>query len=207
MTPEDIEAAFTRADGTFVFARWGRPIAPVVFGVDARTLEITKGAIEAFSALSGHPLAETDPELGSNLMLFFLREWSELTEVPGLDHLIPELAELTTRLAEVDANQYRIFRFDEGGAIRACFAFVRMDDEMAKVSAEAIALAQIVQSGLLWSDTMFQKAGPLALVDDVLILRPDVADLLRADYDPVIPSSSRDASIALRLFARIPRAQ
>ena len=31
MTPEQIEACFTRDDGRFAFARWGRPIVPVVF--------------------------------------------------------------------------------------------------------------------------------------------------------------------------------
>jgi hypothetical protein len=34
----DIAALFTRADGQFLFARWGRPIAPVVFGVEDATV-------------------------------------------------------------------------------------------------------------------------------------------------------------------------
>ena len=63
---------FTRADGEFAFARWGRPIAPVVFGVDDATLGVFKGAIEAVVMLAGHQMAETDPELGSNLMIFFM---------------------------------------------------------------------------------------------------------------------------------------
>ena len=33
MGPAEVEALFTRADGAYLFARWGRPIVPVVFGV------------------------------------------------------------------------------------------------------------------------------------------------------------------------------
>ena len=36
MTPEDVATHFTRTDGTYLFARWGRPVAPVVFGVEDR---------------------------------------------------------------------------------------------------------------------------------------------------------------------------
>ena len=71
MTPQDIEAIFTRSDGRFAFARWGRPIAPVVFGVDDATLAVVKGAVEATCQLVRQPIVETDPELGSNLMMFF----------------------------------------------------------------------------------------------------------------------------------------
>lgn len=207
MTPDEIEAAFTRSDGTFLFTRWGRPIAPVVFGVDDATLNTVKGAIEAFSALTGHPLAETDPELGSNLMIFFMRDWEELLEVKDLDRLIPDLGPLVQKLRAADANQYRVFRMDTNNAIRACFVFVRMDDDLSKLPAEAVALAQVVQSALLWSDTMFSGSGPLAMSDGVLILRPEIADLLRAAYDPVIPSVSTEPATALRLAARLPQAQ
>ena len=34
---------FTRHDGGYLFARWGRPIVPVVFGVDDATLSVVKG--------------------------------------------------------------------------------------------------------------------------------------------------------------------
>lgn len=70
LTPEEIQALFTRSDGSYGFARWGRPIAPIVFGVQEETLTVVKGAIEAVATLAGHPMAETDPELGSNLMFF-----------------------------------------------------------------------------------------------------------------------------------------
>src|SRR5690606_13874661 len=115
-TPDAIAALFTRASGDYAFARWGRPIVPVVFGVEDATIATLKGAIEAVVTLAGHKMAETDPELGANLMVFFLRDWDELRQVPDLDQLIPGLAPLIDRLEATDANQYRSFRFDADGA-------------------------------------------------------------------------------------------
>lgn len=203
MTPDEIAALFTRADGQYLCARWGRPIVPVVFGVDDATLSVLKGAIEAVVTLAGHKMAETDPELGANLMVFFCRDWDELPEVPNLDRLIPDLAPLCTRLAGVGANQYRVFRFDDAGAIKAAFVFLRMDDDLAAVSAETLALSQAVQTILLWSDTAFAEVSPLALVDGQVILRPEIAGVIRAAYDRILPPVARDASHALRLAARM----
>ena len=203
----EIESLFRREDGQFAFARWGRPIAPIVFGVTDETLSVIKGALEAVMALSGHKMAETDPELGSNMMFFFFRDWDELPEVPGLDRLIPELAALLERLKAVDANQYRIFHFDSDGGIKACFVFLRMDEHLSDVPAETLALSQVVQSILLWSDTAFQKTSPLAIVDGKTILRPEIAGLIRAAYDPIMPVQSGDPSHALRLAARVGLAQ
>ena len=204
LSPDEIEALFTRADGEFRFARWGRPIAPIVFGVDDKTLSTIKGAIEAVVALAGHEMAETDPELGVNLLIFFCRDWDELAEVPDLDRLVPDLGPLLARLKAADANQYRIFRFDAAGAIKASFVFVRMDREMAQVPAETLALSQVVQTILLWSDRAFTDASPLARVPETgaVILRPDIAAVIRAAYDPVLPGFAQDASHALRLAAR-----
>jgi hypothetical protein len=203
MDAAEIEALFTREDGAFLFARWGRPIAPVVFGVQDETLGVIKGALEAVMALSGHKMAETDPELGSNLMLFFFREWDELPAVPGLDRLIEGLPELVERLKRADANQYRVFHFDADGAIKACFVFLRMDEELGAVPAETLALSQIVQSVLLWSNVAFRARSPLAVVGEKTILRPEIAGLLRAAYDPVLPNAATDSSHALRLAARL----
>jgi hypothetical protein len=204
VTPEAIEALFTRSDGTYLSARWGRPIVPVVFGVEDDTLRTVKGAIEAVVALAGHRMAETDPELGANLMLFFLRDWRELLEVRDLDRLIPELAHLVPRLEATEANQYRVFRFDAAGGIRACFAFVRMDAELEAVPAEVLALSQAVQAILLWSDRAFTDRSALVRTEGgATILRPEVAAVIRAAYDPVLPVLAQDASHALRLSARI----
>jgi len=203
MTPQDIEALFTRSDGAYTFARWGRPIAPVVFGVTEDTLSLVKGAFEAVVGLAGHQMAETDPELGSNCMVFFFRDWDELTEVPDLDRLVPDLGPLVQRLKAAGANQYRFFRFDDDGGIKAAFVFLRMDEELSRVPADTLALAQVVQTMLLWSDTAFTDRSPLALSDGVTILRPDIAGVIRAAYDPVLPPVSHDPSHALRLLARM----
>jgi len=206
MEPDAVARLFTRSDGAYLFARWGRPIAPVVFGVEDQTVSTLKGAIEAVVALAGHQMAETDPELGANLMVFFFREWDELTETPNLDRLIPDLAETVERLKAVDANQYRSFRFDAAGAIQAAFVFVRMDTEMARVPAETIALSQVVQTILLWSDTAFTDSSPLAAAPgQPAVLKPEIAAVIRAGYDPILPASATDASHALRLAARIGR--
>ncbi|SEM62040.1 hypothetical protein SAMN04488077_106120 [Roseovarius tolerans] len=206
LEPAEIEALFTRTNGTFLFARWGRPIVPIVFGVDDRTLGIVKGAIEAVVALADHKMSETDPELGANLMIFFFRDWEELREVPDLDRLVPDLGPLVDRLITAGANQYRIFRFDEAGAIRASFVFLRMDEELSAVPAETLALSQIVQTVLLWSDRAFTDRSPLAaLPSGELVLRPEIGALIRAGYDPVLPAVAQDPSHALRLSARLTR--
>ncbi|MBF9059272.1 hypothetical protein HKCCSP123_08765 [Rhodobacterales bacterium HKCCSP123] len=209
LTPDEVTALFTRADGQYLFARWGRPIVPVVFGVEDATVSILKGAIEAVVALADHRMAETDAELGANLMVFFIRDWAELTATPNLDRLIPDLAETVARLEGADANQYRAFRFDETGAIKAAFVFVRMDAAMSAAPAETIALSQIVQTILLWSDTAFLGQSPLAVLKagGPAILKPQIADLIRAAYDPVMPAHATDPSHALRLAARLPRPQ
>ena len=203
MTPDEIEALFTRQSGGYAFARWGRPLAPVVFGVEDATLGVIKGAIEAVGQLAGLSITETDPELGANFIWFFLTDWSELPDVPNLDRLVPDLGPLVERLQQVEANQYRTFRFDEAGAIKACFVFLRMDAHLSKVPAETLALSQVVQSMLLWSDLAFRDRSPLAVAGETTVLRPDIAALIRAAYDPVMPAVADDASHALRLSARV----
>jgi hypothetical protein len=136
-------------------------------------------------------------------MMLFCREWDDLSAVPDLDRLVPELADLVVRLIKADANQYRIFRFDDQGAIQACFIFLRMDDQLSEVPADTLALSQAVQSIVLWSDVAFRDASPLAMVGGNAVLRPDIAGVIRAVYDKVMPAVAHDPSHALRLAARI----
>ena len=202
MGPEAVAALFTRSDGSYLFARWGRPIVPVVFGVDDATLGVVKGAVQAVVALAGHEMEEVDAELGANLMIFFCRDWDELRGVPNLERLVPGLDGLCDRLIAGDANQYRIFRFDALGAIKACFVFLRMDAHLSAVPAETLALNQAVQVIVLWSDLAFREASPLVMAGDVAVLRPDIAGVIRAGYDRVLPGVATDASHALRVAAR-----
>lgn len=202
MTPEAVAALFTRSDGSYLFARWGRPIVPVVFGVDDATLGVVKAAVQAVVALAGHDMEEVDAELGANLMMFFCRDWDELRSVPNLERLVPGLDALCDRLIAGDANQYRIFRFDTVGAIKAAFVFLRMDAHLMAVPAETLALSQAVQTIVLWSDLAFRAASPLAMAGDVAVLRPEIAAVIRAGYHPVMPGVATDASHAFRIAAR-----
>ena len=204
----EIEALFRRESGDYTFARWGRAISPVVFGVNDETLKVVKGAIEAVCLVSNHHMAETDPELGSNAMFFFFSDWAELLDVPKLDELVPDLASMVARVSAADANQYRVFRFDEEGAIKACFTFIRMDKHLSDVPAETLALSQAVQMMVLWSDRAFLQVSPLAVMGGGgVIVKPEISGLLAAAYDAVMPVAASDPSHALRLSARMPRKQ
>ncbi|WP_054004045.1 hypothetical protein [Shimia sp. SK013] len=205
MTPEDVQTLFTRDDGSYGFARWGRPIAPIVFGVQDETLGTVKGAIEAVATLVGHQMAETDPELGSNLMVFFFREWEELLAVPDLGRMIPELDNLVDKLTAADATRYRAFRFDNEGAIQAGFVFLRMTEEMLEIPAEALALGEAVQVIVTWGSKAFSEVSPLAVIPEsgATVLKPEIAAVIAAAYDRMLPAAADDASHALRLFARL----
>jgi hypothetical protein len=206
--PDTIAPMFTRSDGRYLFARWGRPIAPVAFGVDDATLTVLKDALAAVCALAGHPMTDLDPELGANLMFFFVEDWQELLDVPNFDRLIDGLAPLVARLQEAGANQYRVFRFDANGAIKVCFVFVRMDGDLHAIPAADLALHEAAQAMLLWSDTAFAGRTVLARTPaGGTILAPDLGPVLRAAYDPVLPAFADDPSHALRLAARVARAQ
>ncbi|MGI9394182.1 MAG: hypothetical protein ACR2OY_06010, partial [Boseongicola sp.] len=161
-----------------------------------------KGAIEAIVLLANHQTAEHDPEFGANLLMFFFQDWDELLEARDIDRLVPDLEPLVARLQDAQANQYRLFRFDEDGAIKATFVFLRMDKALSDIPAEELALAQAAQSVLLWSEQAFVDQGPLGKVGDAVILRPDIASVIRAAYDPVLPPVAKDLSHAMRLAAR-----
>ena len=201
---DSIEAYFTRSDGQYFFARWGRPIAPVVFGVEDETLVTLKTAIQSMALLANHELAETDPELGSNAMFFFFLSWDELLEVNDLDRIIPDLGNLVEHLKSFQANQYRFFRFDADGGIKAVFTFICMDENLTSVCAEVLCLNQVVQMFLLWSDDAFKNNSPTLITKKGgVILNPIIGDIVRAVYDPTMPLVADDKSHALRAQARI----
>ena len=206
MTPAEIEHLFTRGDGDYLCARWGRPIVPAVFGTDDATLAVVKGAIEAMVVLADHKMADTDPELGANLLMFYFRDWSELEGVPGLDELVDGLAPLVEKVQAGGANQSRLFRFDEAGAIKACISFAQMDGELSAMPAEILALSQASQMILTWSSWAFSTQSALVREGRDLILRPEIAAVVRAAYDPVLPAASRDPAHAMRIAARVPKA-
>lgn len=203
MTADDIAPLFTRADGTFLCARWGRPIVPVIFGVEEETLATLKGAIEAVTRIAGVEIGETDPELGANLMVFFCRDWADLLGVPNLDRLLDDLPGLVHRLTAAGATRYQTQRYEADGTIRLCISFVRMDAAMAAQPADAIALALAAHMILSWSDRAFADRSPLAQVNGHAVLHPQIAGVIAAAYDPILPAVARDPAHAYRLAARV----
>lgn len=188
MTADQIAALFTRPDGTFLCARWGRPVAPVIFGLADESLGVFRGAIRAGFAHAGHPVADTDAEMGANLMLFFTRDWTDLADLPDLDRLtgMPDLAD---RLRRAGADQYRVFRFDADGGIRACLGFLRLSGALADSHPAALAEAVFMRCALTFAEEIVPSA--------------PMAALIRAAYAPVLPVAAADPSHALRLAARI----
>lgn len=188
LSPDDIQRLFTREDGSFLCARWGRPLAPVIFGLADETLDVFRAAIRAVATHSGAAMAETDPEMGSNLMVFFTRDWDELTGLPDLDRLTGQ-ADLPVRLAASGADHYRLFRFDPDGGIRACLIFLRMSGALAEAHPAELAEALAVRAMLTFAHEVTPS--------------PALAALIRAAYDPVLPVAANDPSHALRLAARM----
>lgn len=203
MTADELAACFTGPDGRYLCARWGRPIVPVVFGVADATLGVIKGAIEAIAALAGHPVSDTDPELGANHMVFFLRDWSDLTSAPALEGLIDGLAPLVARLAARQALQYRQFRFDEQGGIKAVFTFLRVTPEVEQLAAEDLALDLAARAMLTWAEGAFATLPSLVVKDGASVVNPALAGVIRAAYDPALPVAATDPAHALRLMARV----
>lgn len=183
-----IAALFTQGDGSFLCARWGRPVAPVVFGLDDASLAVFRAALAAVYADARHPMADTDPEMGANLMIFAVREWEDLAGLPDLDRLTG-MADLPGRLATQSADRYRLLRFDADGAIRACLSFLRLGGALADAHPAALAEDTGVNSALSFAQHVTPTDG--------------IAAVIRAAYDPLLPAAARDPSHALRLAARL----
>lgn len=188
MTADQIAALFTRPDGTFLCARWGRPVAPVIFGLADESLRVFRGAIRAGFAHAGHPVADTDAEMGANLMLFFVRDWTDLAGISDLDRLTG-MADLLERLRRAEADQYRVFRFDADGGVRACLGFLRMSGALADSHPAHLAEALFMRCALTFAGNVVPSA--------------PMAALIRAAYAPVLPVAAADPSHALRLAARM----
>jgi len=188
LTADQIQTLFTKSDGSFLCARWGRPVAPVIFGLADETLDIFRSVIRAGFNHARHPVVETDPEMGANLMVFFVRDWAELAEVPDLAELTG-IPDLPARLAGQSADQYRLFRFDDSGAIRACMVFLNMSGTLADAHPAALAVRVMMQSALTFAADF--------TADE------EMAALIRAAYDPVLPVAVDQPVHALRLAARL----
>lgn len=203
LSPGGVARLFTQ-DKTYKFARWGRPIAPVVFGTDDASLNEIKAAIDQTVHVTGQRTVETDPELGSNFMWFFCANWADVAGVPDLDQLIPNLHAVLDRLEASNSNLYRYFAFDADGGIKFCAILVRLQGAVADLPIQTLITGEVVQSLLLWSNDAFTQNSPIAIVKEngICIVKPEYAALIRAAYDPVMPVSATDQTHAMRLSAR-----
>jgi len=195
---------FTAKDGTYRFSRWGREIAPMVLGIDDTTLDHLKDAMAEVMTIANMKFAESDPELGANLMMFFCQDWDELDMVPNLDKLLPDFEILKASLKRSGANQYRTFSFDDNGGIKVCIVLLRYDEHMAETSIQTLGVGQMAQCILLWGDEAFTTESPIAMVpqNGICIVKPGYGAVINAAYDPALPPSATDASHAIRLAAR-----
>jgi hypothetical protein len=199
-----VQDLFTAKDGSYRFSRWGRAIAPVVFGVDDDTIGHLKDAMRSVVSIAEMDLADTDPEFGANLMIFFCQDWDELDIVPNLDKMIPDFDILKASLKRTGANQYRTWSFDDTGAIRLAIVLLRYDEAMADTTVQALGVGQMMQVILLWGEEAFDAETPIGILpqNGVCVVKPEYAAVIRAAYDPALPPSATDASHAMRLAAR-----
>jgi hypothetical protein len=68
--------------------------------------------------------------------------------------------------------------------------------------AQDLALSEAAQMILLWGPRAFAQTSCLARVDGAAVLRPQIAALIAAAYDPRLPAAAQDAAHGLRLAAR-----
>ena len=137
-------------------------------------------------------------------MWFFCKEWEEILSVPDLKKLIPNLNDIVKKLQTTSTKSYRIFAFDNEGGIKMCVQLIKVSDETAEMSIQALATGETFQCLVLFSSKAFIDESPIAQIsqNNLCVPKPEYAALVRAAYDPVLPVSSQDKSHALRLFAR-----
>jgi len=191
---------FTRSDKSFRFARWGRPLAEVVYGTNEEGAAVFAEALKRVAGLAGLETGIEDEELGANFMVFLVEDWRQLSETPNMDKLIPDLDKLVSTLQGSGANQYRIFAFDETGAVKLCITLLRYDEQMQAVAPQAVALSQAVMGMLLWSDNAFTSETPVAQLEGGRVaVKPWFQDMIRAAYADGVPAASDDPVTARKI--------
>ena len=146
--------------------------------------------------------------MGANFMVYVMSDWAHATRAPNLPNFLPDLPALIQRLTEANANRYRVFAFDDAGAIRAAITLLRYDEQMQAAPVDYIALTEAALGMLVYDEAGVAADRPVVMArfedDDArAIMSPWHAMLLRAAYDPAIPAGSKDPALAMRLAARI----
>lgn len=192
----------------FKFARWGGPIAPTVIGLDEGGARLFGEAIRLVAGIAGREVEDIDPEMGANFLVYVMQDWAHAARAPNLPNFLPDLPALIERLTAANANRYRVFAFDDQGAIRAAITLLRYDEQMRAAPVDYIALTEAALGMLVYDEAGVAEDRPVVMArfdedEPRAMLSPWHAQLLRAAYDPRIPAGSKDPSLALRLAARI----
>ena len=193
----------------FKFARWSGSISPVVVGLDDKGTQLFEEAIGAIAEVAGLKIDEIDPEMGANMMVYVMGDWAHAKQAPNLPTFLPDLPALIDRLNQANANRYRVFAFDDAGAIRASITLLRYDEQMQEAPVDYIALTEAVLATLVFDERGVAEDRPVIIAkfedDDyaLAVLSPWHAKLLKAAYDPTIPAASGETSLAMRLAARV----
>lgn len=192
----------------FKFARWAGPIAPAVIGLDERGAKLFGEAVRALAEAAGHPMAAEEPQSGEGFHIYVMKSWADAARMPGLPDFLPELPALISRLTQAQANCYRVFAFDDQGAIRSAITMLCYDERMQAAPVDYIALTEAALGMMVYDEAGVSEDRPVAMADfgdgdQRAVLQPWHAQLLRAAYDPSIPAGSKDPALALRLAARI----
>lgn len=206
---EDIERIQALFGGdSFKFARWGCAIAPAVIGLDEAGGRLFGEAIRVVANVAGVEMEDIDQEMGANFLVYVMQDWAHASRAPNLPGFMPDLPALIERLQAASANRYRVFAFDDQGAIRAAITLLRYDDQMRAAPVDYIALTEAALGMLVYDEAGVAADRPviMAHIDEGearAAISPWHARLLRAAYDPAIPAGSKDPTLALRLAARL----
>ncbi|MEX2518471.1 MAG: hypothetical protein WD969_03965 [Paracoccaceae bacterium] len=194
---------------TFKFARWGCAIAPAVIGLDEPGGRLFGEAIKLVANVAGVQMEDIDQEMGANFLIYVMQDWAHASRAPNLPGFLPDLPALIERLQAASANRYRVFAFDDQGAIRAAITLLRYDDQMRAAPVDYIAMTEAALGMLVYDEAGVAADRPVVMTrldedgEARAALSPWHARLLRAAYDPAIPAGSKDPALALRLAARL----
>ena len=191
---------------SFKFARWGGAISPAVIGLDAAGGRLFGEAVRVLAGHAGAAMANGEAE--ANLLIYVMKGWRDAARAPNLPDFLPDLPALIARLEAAGANRYRVFAFDDAGAIRASITLLRYDEQMRAAPVDYIALTEAALALLVFDEGGVSVDRPVAMAEfdngeRRAMLAPFHAALLKAAYDPAIPAGSKDPALALRLAARI----
>ena len=85
-----------------------------------------------------------------------------------------------------------------------CVVLIRVDAATERMSLQTLGTSETFQSLLTFGENAFDVHSPIATikVNNLCIVKPEYAAVVRAAYDPALPAASNDPAHALRVSAR-----